>query len=573
MRLVTIQVLCTVIMLVQGTFVWSATDADKSVKLAILPLDVVRTGQYSYLNSSIEQMLITRLSRFKTIDIVTSEASGTQLATLRQTLKSDDFDAVAQQLDVDWVADGSVYSLKQGIKMNVALYPATDGAEPALLGITAERPDDILPALTSLTADIGRILTGVEQKQDDGESGETENDGMSAFRTPHPELAYKKGIYSAGGLTGDQKGRFSTSQILRSSSIPIIAESMVVADMDGDGNEDLIVASQDEIRIFHYNDYRFDQVAAYSFRLNKKIHALSVLPAGQDTKAKLLVSADGEKKPASVILSWDGSNTLQLEQDDISAYIRTVTVPDKGTFIAGQSLKPQTDLWQLAPGVYRLKQDEHTGRLVKDSRLVLPEQTKLFDFAYVDLNNDSTLETIVIDERQKLLVYNENNELLWVSSESYGGGMSFYGQSLNKEQDNEKTDGRILQHIPGRLEIKDIDHNGIPEIIVSTNSVGSILRYFPNLKSFNGGSVACLGWSNGGLQELWRTNKISGYIADYAFNTGAPGASSAENNAGRLYIAQTKSKSMLPGLLPGSETTKIFIFDINISTPDEKQAQ
>ena len=570
MRLVIASILCTVIMLFQAGFVCSATDSEKTVRLAVLPLDVARTGPYSYLGNSIGQMLTTRLSSLEKIDVIGSKASETTLENIRIALKTGNFHSVARELDADWVADGSIYSLKNGIKMNLTLYPGAEGTDPALFGITAEKPEDILPAITGLTADIGRVLTGAGEKQEGVEAEPTKDDGMAAFKTPHPELAYKKGIYSGGGLSSDQDERFSTSRILRSSSIPVATESMALADLDGDGSDDLIVASRREIRIFRYGDYRFDQIAAYTFKINTKINALTVLPGTQNAHAKLLVSADGEKMPASAVLSWNGSNTLQLEQDNIEWYIRAVAVPGEGGFIAGQRLASYSKTWKLAPGVFRLALDEHTGRLIEGTRLALPEKTRLFDFVYADLDNDNVVETIVIDSREKLLVYNGNNELLWVSSASYGGGLRFYGQPLSEvQQADEMTDERLLEYIPGRLEVKDIDHNGTPEIIVNTNSVSTLIKYFPHLKSFDGGSVACLVWSDGGLKELWRTNKIDGYVADYAFETENT-ATPSESITGRLYVAQTQGKSLLQKFLPGGETTKILMYEMNISPPKNK---
>ncbi|PIE63549.1 MAG: hypothetical protein CSA26_12455 [Desulfobacterales bacterium] len=346
------------------------------------------------------------------------------------------------------------------------------------------------------------------------------------------------------------------------------AETMVVTDLDGDGKDDIIVASQSDIRIFHYGEYHFDQVAEYRFKLNKKIHALSVLPAAQGTTAHLLVSADGKNLPSSVIMSWNGSNTLQVEHNAIRWYVRAVTMPGKGTFIAGQQLKPGTDQWQLAPYIYRLVLNEQSGKLMNKGRLALPEGITLFDFVYADLNNDKKIETVVIDAHQKLLLYNSSNELIWVSSTNYGGGLSHFGPSLNAHVSDEEAGGRILNYIPGRLEVSDLDNDGSWEIIVNTNTVDSkLLRFFPNLRHFNSGAVSCLGWNDGALQELWRTNTINGYVADYAFKSGADaGSPSPAGNSGRLFVVQTQGKSLLQRLLPGSDTSKIFMYALEFYT-------
>ena len=218
-----------------------------------------------------------------------------------------------------------------------------------------------------------------------------------------------------------------------------------------------------------------------------------------------------------------------------------------------------------------------TGRLVKGAKLLLPEDTNLFDFIQADLSGDGGTETVVIDKKMRMLVYDAALNLIWVSSTSYGGSKRYFGPHWQKVKSTDRSAGlnwsdqenRQLIFIPGRLDIKDITGDGLPEVVVGTNELNVTTKYLTNTRIFDGGSVACLGWSGQGLVELWRTSHIGGYVADYFFDENAEQANDGGKVINRLYVAQIPVTPIWNQFLSGNES-KLLAYEMVVKKVEEK---
>ena len=572
-------VLASIVFMAQGNRPVYAEE-DHSQNIFVLPFEVSRTGQYAYLNDAIRQMLVTRLFRQEGINVVATELSSKKISSLKSLLASGNYTKAVAEVKADWLVQGSMYSLKDGLQMNLTLYPAAADRKPIPYGFKAGGADDIIPAIAQLTTEIQSGIKSRDEKSAELLAKKSEDDGLSGFQTPHPERAYKKGLYSGATLfggTGDD--RFESQGIRKSSSIPITVESVTLGDLDGDGVNELVASSRSRVRVFHFADRRFRIVAEYNFSPRMKIHAINIADPGKSGKMKLFVSADQGKYPASAVLAWDGTDSLQLIEQKMRWYIRPVWWPGKGVILAGQQVSPNISDNFLAPGVFELSFDSEKGRLVRGAKLLLPAKTNLFDFIVADLNGDGMEEMMVIDSQQKLLVYDDAQNLIWVSSANYGGSKKFFGPPLSEEgrlsggYDESQQSQRILVFIPGRMDVKDITGDGLPEIVVSTNEVAAYTQYMDNFRTYDGGAVACLSWRGEGLMELWRTNHIEGYVADYAFDGEGEVIKEKETQfLNRLYVAQIPDASMWETILPGSDNSKILAYEMLVRKEGENPA-
>lgn len=560
-----------VVLLLSGSSLAQAQQEKAVSTLALLPFSAEQAGSYAYLEEAIRQMLIARLANRDDVDISDRAISERQAGELQALLERDERQQATQLVPVDWLATGEIVAVQQGLRVNLVLVPLQAAGERQSLGFTATDVDTIVPAVTQLAETVAQHLQPRQETDEVGpQPSAAADDGFGAFQTPHPERSFKKGLYSGSAITVDGDDRFQSRGVRRSSPLPIDVETMTSGDLDGDGIDDLVVASRSQIRIFHFADERFQQVASYDFPPVIKIHVINIGAPDQGGRPHLFVSANNGWKAASAILGWDGSTTLQPLQQNLDWYIRPIRWPGRGQILAGQQASRDEAQRYLLPGVFQLSMDRQNGQLTSTERLPLPDDTNLFDFAVADFNGDGSNETAVIDERHRLLVYDETRSLVWVSSATYGGSLRHFGPILAETADDTAMNSideegmRRLVYIPGRLDVKDITGDGVAELIIVTNEVDPVSKYLPNIRSYDGGSVACLGWRGAGLTELWRTSHIAGYVADYVF---AGSLEAADGDAiSRLYVAQLPDKALWRRFLPGGDNSRILAYEMRVAT-------
>lgn len=516
----------------------------QNYKVLFLPLDATQAAEYAPLVPGISNMLASELANRDRITAIDYDLKKKELAELGSAGKS----VTTTDLAVDYIIRGSVYKIGEGMSMQVKVLATDTAINTQNFSVKAESEQEIFAVVDDMAA---QLTTGVFGYDKTDNVDQALAMGLSGFTTSHPDKEYKKGLMGSGGFYGDSAlNTIADVKVMRKTpNLPDDIVSIVSSDLDGDGTIESIYASRTNLFFFQEQEQVISQIGSYEFSSKVKINAINVADLNGDGKQEIYVSANYGGKARSEVLSWTKNGGVKKELTISNWFVAPMYVPGKGTVLLGQRGTDDRAKSFLLSGVYELK-SLGNGKLQKGERISLPENVNLLSFLWADVTGSGTDELLVLDKRERLLIYNGNNELVHVSRDNFGGSTNFFGVGLGKNnngfgkgQDEEMNDFGNWNYIPTRLIAKDIDDDGKAEIIVGSNRrselvvsarekqkaeeakkegrtmLNSFFDLFPNSRSYEGGSVACLSYDGSVLQEKWRTNAITGYLADYSYST------------------------------------------------------
>lgn len=570
-----------------------AEDEAKISKVLFLPLDGESAGKYAPLVSGISNMLASQLS------------SRERIVAVDYNLKKQEIDKLiksgaeinSKTLDLDYVIRGSVYGLEKGMSLQVKVLAMDSSVNRRNFSVKANGEEEVFAAVDTMAEKVAKDIFGYDSIATT-DVGTTM--GLAGFTTAHPEKEYKKGIIGSGGLFGaNQLGNVANVKGVRKSpALPMDIVAMGTGDFDGNGKPEMVYASRTKLLFYNNNNGRFEELGEHTLPKKTKVNALYVADLNGDGRDEMFVSANFGGKARSYILSWDKANGVQ-EVLRLRDWFIQIVEKEGRVFLAGQRGIDDAARGYVLPGLYELDLDAKYTGFDRGEQLALPEGVGLLSFAYADLNGNGKDEIVAIDKRERLLVYGENNELLHVSVNNYGGSTNFFGVGLGKSdkamkgQDEDlNKGGEDRNFIPTRLVIVDIDGDGNDEIVVGTNrrdelvtsarenekkkkakkdgkidlfdgGIGNAFsNLFPNLRVYEGGVVSCLSYQEGALKQEWTTNKIAGFLPDYNYTTEiVVDGDGNQRQTVRLTIGQVPNRSFLD--IFSGEESKVHLYEFS----------
>ncbi|MFV0439185.1 MAG: FG-GAP-like repeat-containing protein [Desulfopila sp.] len=548
----------------------AAAESQKASRVMVLPFDGADAGQFGYLTDSIRTMLATRLAAKQGVTVVDYALSPSEVAALRaDSGTASTADATFSRLNVDYIASGALYALQTGLKIQVSLSRKSGSGPEGVFTSLAENEDRILGAVEELADDIAARGPGAHPAGPliAGTQGGGEQQDVAGFNTEHPEKAFKKGLYG-GSIVAEGSGAMAVESlgVRRSSSLPLTLISMTTGDLDGDGQTEIVAASRGSLEVYRFEATLFTRLAVYdAFDGAYKIHAVNVADLDGDGQKEIYVSGNNDIPAASAIFTWSPSTGLVAKMTGIPYYIRPVEVPGEGWLLAGQRGVADFGRGLVGQKVVKLGYSQDHSQLVEEKPLALPPKVNLFDFVYADLDGQQGKELVVVNRNEKLMVYNAANELQWVSEEDYGGSRNYIGPPKSSApRGNELMGGstnarmdRSLVFVPLRILAADLDGDGKDEILIGGNKRVTP-KVFINFREYDGGAVTCLSWLDGAMTALWRTNTVTGYLADYAFT----GKEEGETND-NLYLAQVPDMQLFG--FSFSSDSKLLKYSLNVT--------
>ena len=493
---------------------------------------------------------------------------------------------VDNKSSADYNLHGDVTAIGNSLSINATIND-TDGSTPeATFYASAATENDIIPAVDTLAANICQqyftdqgMVAVVPQGQvtTPTTSSAPPSHANSGFQTAHPDRAFlqpkqftqpdqplvqpvslpvqPKQIEQTGsGIITPKPIAVNTNQgFKKTRDFPISMQDMAVGDIDGDGIDDLIIASKNEIFAYQMSGTNLALFGQITLPSTQKILSLETADLDHDGHLEIYITTVNRRhRPSALAVRFENNRFIYLFQNE-RWFIKPIMTPGRGKILIGQRAGIE---YPIAKGIYELTIQD--GRLVELSKLAIPAMANVYNFAMADLDGDGMTEVIMLDDNDKLHVTNAGGKQLWVSDDYYGGSLRFIGGgsatrrkggALKQPVDEENDNQRNKTYLHSRIIVTDVNNDNQPDIIINKN-LSSASRLFKNFKAYPSGEIHALSWSGIGLTELWRTKKIDGYIASYDFIK-KPNATEAKLyvgliiNSGWMDVMSAKNSTIL----------------------------
>ena len=325
---------------------------------------------------------------------------------------------------------------------------------------------------------------------------------------------------------------------------------MSVADVDGDGKNEVVLITQTQVIVNRFENNRMREIARFDEGAANDFRWLDIADMNGDGAPEFYLASYRSNELFSLVLQYKNGKFTPLVRNDRTFYrVLRVRRPKKGEKIpdseAYMLLGQSEGLDKAFDGPIRSYRWSG-GKLTPAAPYALPPDLTILGFGLWDINKDGVLEVIEVGKDDRLRVFSRSGAEIYSSSEKYGASVHKFFSHANTENTSDRLHTPDLP-IRSRVLVKDVDRDGVDEVLVIKNEYAATL--VPGL-GVSGGQIASLVWDGGGLTETWRSRKLSNGVVDFAFGD-------ADNDGFDDLVATTTSSGPLPG-----ENSQIYLYKI-----------
>ncbi len=533
--------------------------------ILIIPFSIHAENVQSFLKPAITDMLYTRLSAENRTVSVEKAHEGADPVSVADAI------AMGQQQDVDYVLFGSITMLGTMISTDAQLVGVAQEKPLLTFNEVGQDQGEIITHMEHLTTRINETVFGVakavvpvpvpmpDPATDDihthpeklvipglapqtppaptSESAPAPAPSTPPMTAPSPSAAPKPtpapsaapaestaptapAPAAPGVVVTPQpdQGEVSLSY-WKSESFPEAIEGISIADVDGDGSNEIVFINANQVFVYRYENEALQEIATFSHKAFNHIIYLDTADINQNGTSEIFVTdyIASQQRVRSMVLEWNGRD-FDIIDEKSNWYLRVLQTPASQPLLLGQ--KHGTQSAHDVPvtvkemlfdrDVYKMTYQD--GHYASAGQYVLPKGLSLYDFARGDVSNNGHKEIVSFSGNDHINVYNQKGEIAWESDKAYGGKRLFLVTPDPDilRTDNTRTRRTINYYLPQRIHITDIDRDGLNELILLKNTGA-----FPLTKNFKEGRIDCLSYDDIGAQLKWQTRNIGGYISDY----------------------------------------------------------
>ncbi len=465
-------------------------DTGRIYKVAILPFLIHSQENLDYLREGINDILTSRITvegRIIVIERTVVERALWEMRPMRldETVAKE----AGRRVGADYVVLGSITKIGNYISLDARLIPITDDKPPLGAYTQHKGIDDVMTKIGDFAQDIGfRILGRRAMAVRPGDPGKSHilRPGREIGRIDPEGLGFKK-----------------------SQNLPFEVRGLDIGDVDGDKKNEVVAMDRHNLYVFKYDGERLSLFRKIEIGYHHNLLTLDVMDVNRNGVSEIIVTSVVEDNLQSFIIEYEQGEFRVITRKSDWFY-RVLEHPKEGSVLMGQQMGsdglPTGSIYKM---VWKGKSFE------KGPKIPFPSGTKIFGLTLADIRGKGKPELLVLDDRDHLKIISSDGKVVWRSTSRFGGTNIYYDTKKKKEEGgrpHESPPWRVF--IPGRILVRDLDGDGVPEVIINRNELGSG-TIFKRLKTYESGEIYNLVWEDTGLMTNWKTREIQGYIVDY----------------------------------------------------------
>jgi len=304
---------------------------------------------------------------------------------------------------------------------------------------------------------------------------------------------------------------------LRSQEVPFKGRAMTVGEFTGDGTVKLAITDGQGVFIYDVGRNGIKQVAQIPGLTKDNVIALDAADINGNGVAEIFVTNYPQEETTrigrlnSYVLEYQNGKYVRIWQD-VELHFRVMEVPGGALQLYAQTSGNDNPF----EGPVR-RYTWQGSRYAPTSEVVpLPKAfPNLYGFALADVDGDGASETLILDRQDYLRVFDRSGTEIYRSSDHYGGTELILTYDPSRAGPNPRSGIEPNQiFLQGRMFHQDIMGNGKKQLVLPRNTPST--GYVFQTRLYDKGKVFGLSWDGVGMQPIWETREVPGYIADYA---------------------------------------------------------
>lgn len=485
MKKVIFKISTTILLLALLVFT-PTTYALEITTVAILPFTINAAENLAFLREGIVDMLSCRLSLKDKVDVVEKELVKKKVAEFKGGLDKETSLKIGSALNADYVIMGSLTVVGNSVSLDAKILDVAQETQLAPFFHQSKGIDEVIPTVNQLALDIKTKILAPE------------------IARPESVPAPKDTVAEERIVKPIEKDALPMEPFL-TARVPFEIVGLDVGDMDGDGQNELVLIDHKNVFIYQFRGNRLVQSQKITGRRSDDYVSLDVADLDGNGKAEIYVSnIIGDSMGSFVLEHAAGKfNTLASGENWLFRILRH---PTRGESLIGQRREISGS---FTGRVYFLTLDNK--KIIKGEGLLLLPKANVFNFTMGDMEGNGKIDTVLLAENGDLILIGPGGEVDWEEEGGYGGSPTFI-------QDRAKDDGfhpeGELVFLSSRLFMYGMDSEGKQQLVLCRNELKTG-RLFSRVRLFKSGRVLFLGKTGTGLTIRRQTGKLTKCVTDY----------------------------------------------------------